>query len=148
MRYSPHVPLSPSRFVVVAIVLLCGACGHARKVHQRSASDLTESARLYNDYVRWGNLDRAAQFVDPADRTAFLAAQAKKADVRYTEFRIGPVDFPPESTEATVRIIRSFYRQSDLTEASESVLQHWVRKGDHWYVKPEDVSDVTVLPSH
>ena len=110
-------------------------CAHARKVYELATNEITESAQRYNDALRWGNVDQAAAYVEPMRRSQYVQnAQSASKDVRITDVKLGPVDFPPNSERATVTVTRSFYRVDQLTEKSETIVEQWYRKNGHWYI--------------
>ncbi len=116
------------------------SCATAKKKAVRAKDSLEESARSYNEALRWGQFEKAVGFVAPEDRERFLASLqgASQKDVRYTEVRLGDIEIPASGTEdATVTVTRSFFRTNELSERSETLIQRWYRSGDRWFVRFE-----------
>lgn len=136
----------PARFVwllATVVALSSASCATAKKKAGVAKTTLEESARSYNEALRWGQFEKAVAFIDPADRPRFLASvqSATEKDIRVTEVRIGLVDIPEASTDdATVTVTRSFFRTNELSERSETSIQRWYRKENRWFVRFEQVS--------
>lgn len=113
----------------------CSAKRRQEKAAEQSRSTLEEAARAYNDAVRWGRLEKAVEFIAQGEREAFLVAEARQAKLlRVTDIRIGRIELPPGSSEATVPVTRTFYRTDDLREQTETVMQSWNLQGERWFV--------------
>ena len=112
---------------LAAPLLLAGSgCASAKKAYHRASKDLLDAATRYNEALRSGDVDTAATFIPTADRPAFFEAVTNVTrERRFTEVKVGPVDFPQGANEATVTVRRSFYRLDELTERHETFNQTW-----------------------
>ena len=126
-------------FAALLVIPSLASCASARKQALRTKDSLEQSARSYNEALRWGQFEKAVGFVAPEDRERWLASvQNVDKDIRYTEVRIGHIDIPADRTEdATVTITRTFFRTNDLSERSETLMQRWYQKEKRWYVRVE-----------
>jgi uncharacterized protein YchJ len=99
---------------------------------------LAEAQLHYTQHVRWGNLDAASDYVDPAQRDAFLDHKAAFEAIRITEYEIGRIDYGEDRESATVRVTYRAYAPESLEEQRIEERQRWVRpSGNTWYVQPE-----------
>ena len=115
--------------VILGLVLVSTSCTSAKRAYHRASEELTDAAKAYNEAVRAGDAERAMEFIPAADRPAFVTAiTAYQKTVRLTEVKVGPIDFPKGSTEATVTVTRSFHRIDEMGEKNETVNQTWFRK--------------------
>jgi hypothetical protein len=102
------------------------------------ASALEDAQLHYTQHVRWGNLDAASEFVDPALRDEFLSQAPAFEAVRITDYEIGRIDYGDDRDSATVRVTYRAYSLASLQEQRIEERQHWVRPGGNtWFVKPE-----------
>ncbi len=99
---------------------------------------LAEAQLRYTQQVRWGNLDAASEFVEPALREEFLGQQPAFETIRITEFEIGRIDYGEDRESATVRVTYRAYSLASLQEQRIEERQRWVRPGGNtWFVRPE-----------
>ena len=98
-----------------------------------------QSQREYTRFVRWGDLESAADFVDPELRDEFLGLEPSFDSIRITDFDIGKVDYSESLETATVRVTYHGYSMSTLLEKQIRETQQWVRpgRGNTWWVRPE-----------
>jgi hypothetical protein len=99
-----------------------------------------EDAQLrYTQHVRWGNLDAASEFVDPAVRAEFLSHAPAFESIRITEYEIGPIDYGDGRESATVRVTYHAYSLASMQEQRVEEEQRWVRPGmgNTWWVQPQ-----------
>ena len=125
------------RALIVVFALLSG-CLTAVGMHKKASEDLTKSAKLFNDYVRWSNADKASEFVDKDTRAKFVdwRIDLDKA-LEITDVRVGATDFGKESQDATVIVTWTFFRKNEGTEQTKVGTEHWYRKDQKWFVKNE-----------
>jgi len=122
---------------LLGVLSLSAACHHQASLHAKQTATLTDSAKLFNDDLHWGYLDKAATFVEPDIRAAFLDSLTNQTqDIRYTDLQVAAVSFPKGQSEATVTVTRNFYRADNLKLQTETVQQHWYWKDGQWWVKP------------
>jgi hypothetical protein len=107
---------------------------------------LRMTQRQYTNDVRWGDIDRAAQFVDPDVRDQFVAVAGRFRDIRVTDYEIGEIQFGPKQETATVRVTYHAYLVASMIEKEIRETQEWKRtsgamQGSDWVVKP-DIADL------
>ena len=95
--------------------------------------------REYTKFVRWSDVDAAAQFVHPELREKFLAYEGQFDAIRITDFDVGQIDFGEEQLTATVRVTYHAYSMQSMLEREIKETQRWERvgKGNEWFVRPE-----------
>jgi hypothetical protein len=100
---------------------------------------LEEAQRRYTELVRWGEIEGASVYVDPAITDAFLVTAERLQDVRFTDFESGPLQFGEDSDTATVDVVYHAYSTRMLVEQKFREHQEWYREasaGDAWRVRP------------
>ena len=99
-----------------------------------------EGAQLrYTQHVRWGELDAASDFVDPALRKEFLAFGPAFEAIRITEYDIGRIEYAEDRESATVHVTYHGYSLANAQERRIQEQQRWVRpgSGNTWWVQPK-----------
>lgn len=115
----------------ILISVLVFGCGAAQV---RAENDLPESIRQFNDGVRWGRFEVAANSVPPAQRAQFVDDMDERADdLKITDYDIIKVD-PRGGREARVQIKLSWYKASEGTVHETHALQTWERHGKAWWM--------------
>jgi hypothetical protein len=107
---------------------------------------LRTTQREYTNDVRWGDIDRAARFVDPQVRDQFLTVAPRFRDIRVTDYEIEEIAFGPKEETATVRVTYHAYMVASMIEKEIRETQAWKRtsgpmSGSGWVVTP-DVEDL------
>ena len=129
-----------TRRVLALLASLGAGLGCAALADPLGRGSALEDAQLrYTQQVRWGNLDAASEFVDPALREEFLSQAPAFEAVRITDYEIGRIDWGEHRDSATVRVTYRAYSLASLQEKRIDEEQHWVRpgSGNTWFVKPE-----------
>lgn len=127
----------------LALALALAATGCVSPSDPLSHMDSLEYAqKRYTEAIRWGDLERAARYVDPEMRDDFLALSEAFEDIRITDYEIGEVEMADEEKlHAEVSVTYKGYALPYYVENSTRDLQVWQRVeslGDHrWQVKPE-----------
>ena len=113
---------------------------------------LQELQRKYTELIRWGEVERAVQYVDPEQHEAFLAIADEFEELRITDYEVGELDIrggfhvdtnrsPEEGDVATVDItvIYKGYVISQMIERSFRETQQWYRDSvsNTWRVRPD-----------
>ena len=102
---------------------------------------LKESQRRYTEALRWGDLDKAARYVDPEMRGDFLALADAFENVRITDYDIGELDLNKETlAQAEVDVTYRGYVLPVYVEKRIRDHQVWYRddeSGREWRVRPE-----------
>ena len=101
---------------------------------------LIELQKAYNDYVRFGAVEKASQFVDPEMVVEYVDTFPNPDVLRFTDYRSTPVVF--EDTErrevATSKVTYQGYRTDTLVVTNIVEEQEWYRvdKWNTWMVRP------------
>jgi len=99
---------------------------------------LEDAQRRYTELVRWGEIEEASAFVDPAISADFLVTAERFQDIRFTDFKSGPLKFSEDSETATVSVVYHAYSISTLVEKKIREHQEWYREesvDDDWRVR-------------
>lgn len=124
--------------ILSALVILAGvACAPALTDPFGRQGALQEHQRRYTQLVRWGEIERAAAFVDPAQREKYLENEDAFDSFRITDFEIGPFDYRDDDT---VRVRVSYHGYSIAT-----LIEQRIRETQEWY-QPEGASQWMVRP--
>ncbi len=100
---------------------------------------LEEAQSRYTELVRWGEIQSASAYVDPAIAADFLVAAERFKDIRFTDFESGPLQFGEGSETATVNVVYHAYSTKTLVEKTFREHQEWYREesaDDDWRVRP------------
>ncbi len=119
-------------------LLFSTSCLHALGDPLGRRHALKESQRDYTKYVRWGDIEAAARFVDPELREAYLGYRPIFEGVRITDFDIGKIHYGDGVASASVRVTYHGYSLESLVEKRIRETQEWVRPGhsNTWWVRP------------
>jgi hypothetical protein len=100
---------------------------------------LEETQRRYTEMIRWGDIDKAARYVDPEQREGFLALAQNFELIRITDYEIGELDIDPDTlARAEVDVTYHGYVLNEFVERRVNDHQVWVREaGNDWRVRPE-----------
>lgn len=98
---------------------------------------LDQKQRRYTQFMRWGELDRAAEYVDEEGRGAFLERVAAFRGWRITDYEIIRFDINEARDEARVEVVYSGFRPDRPTLEHLREVQTWRRPrlGRSWTVK-------------
>ena len=125
-------------FATVAIGL--AACVSPSDPLERGEA-LKECQLRYTEALRWGDLDKAARYVDPEMRSDFLALADAFENVRITDYDIGELDLNKETlAQAEVDVTYRGYVLPVYVEKRIRDHQVWYRddeSGREWRVRPE-----------
>jgi hypothetical protein len=109
---------------------------------------LEDAQSRYTELVRWGEIEGASAFVDPAIAAEFLVAAERFKHIRFTEFQSGPLRFSEDSKTATVNVVYHAYSTRTLVEKRFREHQQWYREesaGNGWRVRPNLAAIVSEL---
>jgi hypothetical protein len=95
--------------------------------------------RAFSADVRWGEWERAAEYVEPAGRADFDALARELADFRVTDYEVRDVQLDAERTSATAVVVFHGYEVSMPVERQVVVTQRWRfdEEAGRWYVTPD-----------
>jgi hypothetical protein len=104
----------------------------------RQAS-LEEIQKHYSSLVRWSAFNKAAKYVDPEARDAFLEKAPDMKHFRFSDYESGPVDVDDETGMATVKVTYFGYSTRNPFEVEIVETQVWKRASiaNDWQVTPE-----------
>ena len=130
---------------VVGVLLgfgLFAALGCAGSVFDVGGNEkaLEEAQSRYTELVRWGEIQGASAYVDPAIAADFLVTAERFKDVRFTEFESGPLQFDEDSKTATVNVVYHAYSTRTFLEKTFREHQEWYREetaDNDWRVRPD-----------
>ena len=115
-------------------LLLQPLAGCATPGHQETV--LKETQRLYTRHMRWSDYDRAAKFVAPEGREAFLERTDQLGPLRIIDYRVLLMDIEDQALSATVLVNYSAYRRSSPVAIIVRERQQWQRETEtgKWHV--------------
>ena len=125
---------------LVLIAIALSACVSPSDPWERGYS-LKQAQRKYNEALRWGDLEKAAKYVDPEMRSDFLAHTDVFDTLRISDYDIGEVDLDEKTlAQAEVDVTYHGYVLPRYIEKRVKDHQVWYRdevSGDEWRVRPE-----------
>jgi hypothetical protein len=122
------------------IALAVSACVSPSDPWERGEA-LKQAQRKYSEALRWGNLEKAAKYVDPQMRGDFLAYSDAFDSLKISDYDIGEVDLNQETlAQAEVDVTYHGYVLPRYIEKRVKDHQVWYRdedSGNEWRVRPE-----------
>ena len=100
---------------------------------------LKDAQRKYTELVRWGEIESASFYVDPAIAGDFLDTAQRFENIRFTDFESGALQFGEGSNTATVNVVYHAYSTKTLVEKTFRERQEWYREAsadNDWRVRP------------
>ena len=127
-------------FGIALIALVSTACVSPSDPFERQEA-LQQAQKKYVEALRWGNLEKAARYVDPAQREEFLALADSFDTVRITDYEIGELDLDEDSlAQAECDVTYRGYVMPHFIEKRVRDHQVWYRDKENdnqWRVRPE-----------
>ena len=125
------------RVVALLIALLLTAAAGCLSDPMGWRHALKNSQLTYTQSIRWGNIQRASEFVDPELREAFLESADAFSKIRITDYDIGSIQYE-SSDRATVNVTYRAYALSTYLDRVVRETQEWRRAGvaGRWWVRP------------
>jgi len=125
---------------LVLIALGVSACVSPSDPFER-AEALKVAQRKYSEALRWGNLEKAATYVDPAMRGEFLGYTDVFDTLKISDYDIGEVEMDEQTlAQAEVDVTYHGYVLPKYIEKRVRDHQVWYRdeqSGNEWRVRPE-----------
>ena len=125
---------------VAMIAFGCAACVSPSDPWERGEA-LKQTQKRYTEALRWGDLEKAARYVDPEMRSDFLALADAFENVRITDYDIGEVDLDTDTlAKAEVDVTYRGYALPQYVERRFKDHQVWYRddsSGSEWRVRPQ-----------
>ncbi len=123
---------------LVALVFItnAGCINVLDPLGRRSA--LKEVQLKYTQAIRWGDIEKASEFVDPDLRGEFLGLLDAFEKIRVTDYDIGSIQY--ESSElANVTVTYHAYTMGTFLDRSfrEKQVWHRVGAGTQWWPEPQ-----------
>ena len=103
----------------------------------QKGDDFDQARKRFTRMIRWGQIDRASQYVLQEEREEFFEAAKVLRGVRFTDYEVLSVEVKDRLNTATVHVMFRGYAISQPLEKSVSVKQEWQRVGDSWRVSPQ-----------
>lgn len=126
------------------VVIVSAGCGSG--LGGSAMENLTDSVRVYNDGVRWGRFETAANFLPPKQRTKWVDDEdARSKDLRITEYDVVSVE-PKGELEAKVHIKVGWYKLDSATVHETHEMQTWERHGKNWLIVDDTRSRGDEMP--
>ena len=131
----------------LAIVAICGSLGCASSFFDPSGrlNSLENAQREYTKLIRWGEIRRAAVYVEPDYREDFLGYVETFEQIRITDADYDPLGLDPSDGRAEVEVVYHAYSLATLQEKRIVEVQAWTRHDgmkNNWLVRPEIASIV------
>ncbi len=101
---------------------------------------LEEAQRRYTELVRWGEIESASAYVDPAVAADYLDNAERFRGIRFSDFKSGPLHYGQDSDTATVVVVYHAYSIRTLVEKRIREHQEWYREpsaANAWRVRPQ-----------
>lgn len=103
----------------------------------RQSDPLDDSIRAYNDGVRWGRYEVAANFIAPKERAQFVDdADERSKDLRITQYDVVQVE-RSSGRAAAVHLKMEWYKESEGTVHETHAKQSWEKQGKAWLMVHE-----------
>jgi hypothetical protein len=137
MRQDRCRPLRLARsLALVAALALAPSMGCAALSDPLNrGGDFRDTQQRFTQYVRWGDFNRASEFVHPEQREQFLALAPELSEIRFTDYEIRDVQIGEGVRQATADVRYTGYRLSGLIERHVDVRQEWERDPSGWRVR-------------
>jgi hypothetical protein len=118
--------MRPAKLLLVCALLLVGPSGCMTWFTDPMGYHATfdRQQRQYTNYLRWGEVEKASNFVDPKQREAFLKQVPIFERMRITDYDIGEVDYLDD--HATVTVTYAGY-------SLDTFVEHKIRENQQWY---------------
>ena len=137
-RHRPTPPWLPVAILLAGLGFSCAFGAFRPGDPMGHQFNLEKSQKDNTDAVRWAKFDEAASYLDPGERTAFLAQMPDFDDGRFTDWEAGPWEFEdPETLDrATIAVTYRGYSMHNPFEFQIEETQEWSRNGraNHWMV--------------
>lgn len=123
-------------WLAVLSLSLLSACVNPSDPFNRE-SDFKLIQKHFTQYVRWGKVREAAEFVVPDQREEFLALGPDLTDIRFTDWEILTLEYEEKSARVSVQL--RGYRLTTPVERIVPLVQNWEKVEDtgKWQVRLE-----------
>ncbi len=131
--------LAAGQLLSFALLAALGCAGTAFDFNG-TAYALEAAQRRYTELVRWGEIERASIYVDPAIAADFLVMTERFQSIRFTDFESGPLQFGEDPDTATVDVVYHAYSTRTMVDKEFREHQEWYREAsadNGWRVRPD-----------
>ncbi len=99
---------------------------------------LEDAQRSYTQYRRWGDHNKAIEFVDKEWYSAYRQQAQQLSHFHVTDYEVEEFEYAPNATTATVRVVYYAFGLRSVTELPIRETQIWVRDemSREWRVRP------------
>jgi len=137
---------------LVALALLAGlGCASSFVDPTGRQNSLETIQREYTNFIRWGELKRAAVYVEPEYREEFLSYAPVFEDIRITDADFDQPGLDPSEDTASVEITYYAYSLTTFQEKRIVETQNWTRHDgvkNRWLVRPEIAAIAEAFQAH
>jgi hypothetical protein len=130
--------LAARQLLGFALLATLGCAGSAFDFSDKEYA-LEGAQRRYTELVRWGEIERASAYVDPALTADFLVTAERFQNIRFTDFENGRLQYGEGSNTATVDVVYHAYSTRTLIDKKFREHQEWYREAsadNGWRVRP------------
>lgn len=125
----------PALCVVMLVTPLLGCQAFTDPLGRQYA--LEQSQKKYTELIRWGDIARASNYVEPELRGDFMALAPIFKNIRITDYEIGEIELEDKVAADLVVTYRG-YLMPAFIEKTLVEHQSWRRtKGNTWRVTPQ-----------
>lgn len=118
----------------LSTIVIVAGCG---SLSPHPTDPLDDSVRAYNDSVRWGRYEVAANFISPKERAQFVDdADERSKDLRITQYDVVQVE-RTSARAANVHVKMEWYKLSEGTLHETHAKQTWEQRGRAWLMVQE-----------
>jgi hypothetical protein len=129
-------------YLALALFLAPLACASGDGMQMK----LRDATSGYNRYLRWGDIDRAAEFLPPVSRNAFLESHEDvEDDLVIVEYNVTRLQIDKERGTATSRAELKWHTERRLILEETAVDQTWQWHEGNWVLVDERRSKGTPL---
>jgi len=126
--------------LVCVLIVSCSTLGRPNK------SDLEWDQKQYVLNIRWNELTKNEQYVEPDDLEELARVQDRISSMRISNFDISPIELSEDGNSASVMVLYTGYGHRTLVERKLIERQEWYvdPKTNRWKFRPrlENVQDV------
>jgi hypothetical protein len=101
---------------------------------------LETAQRRYTQLVRWGEIRRASEYVEPDLREEFMSYEPFFEQIRFTDTEAEDVALDPSEDTASVAVTYHAYSLATFQEKQIQEKQEWTRHDgilNNWLVRPQ-----------
>ena len=140
-------------WLAVLALLATGGCASSLSDPTGKHNALEWAQREYTQRVRWGDVEKAGEYIEENRREAFIAAAETFEGIRITDYDIGTINYTDDDdSTAEVTVTYRAYSLRTLIETSVKEQQKWHRTDgleNNWWVYselPDQLARLTPKP--